>query len=260
MLKRLIGVITVRDGWAVQSIGYNKYLPLGRPEILAENLDRWHLEEILIVDISRSSLRTPNIELVHKVASMGLSTPIAYAGGIYSAKHAIDVIKAGADRIGIETLFRENSREVLGIADSLGRQAIIRIQPLQVISKNLQLYNYLDKSTQDLDGINYFVESSNLYSELMIVDYNNEGQKNSFNLDVLKYFEGSDIQLICFGGISNSKQIRYLSKIKNISGIAIGNFLNFTELANREIGIKRNIQKLRHVSYGSKTLGEKDWQ
>jgi cyclase len=259
MLKRLIGIITVKDGWAVQSIGYKKYLPLGRPEILAENLDRWHLEEILIVDISRSAFKTPNIDLVNSVASMSLSTPISYAGGINTAKHAIDVIKAGADRIGIENIFRDNYTEVQEITNSLGRQAIIRIQPLQVNGKKLQTYNYSDKSTKELDDIGYFLESSNLYSELMIVDYKNEGIKNGFNLELLNYFQKSNIQLICFGGISNSKQIRYLSKIQNISAIAIGNFLNFSELANREIGIKRNIKKLRHVSYGSKTLGEKDW-
>ena len=259
MLKRLIGVITVKDGWAVQSISYNKYLPLGRPEILAENFDRWHLEEILIVDISRGILRTPNIGLINSIASMSLSTPIAYAGGIQTAKHAIDVIKAGADRVGIENLFRENILEVGNITDSLGRQAIIRIQPFRVTDRNLQLYNYNDKSTQNSKGINSFLETRNLYSELMIVDYENEGKKNGFNSGLLKYFRDSGIQLICFGGISSSQQIRTLSKIKNISALAIGNFLNFKELANREIGIKRNIQKLRQVSYGKKTLGEKDW-
>ena len=37
--KRLIGVITVLNGWAVQSFGYKNYLPLGRPEVLAKNLE-----------------------------------------------------------------------------------------------------------------------------------------------------------------------------------------------------------------------------
>ena len=49
--KRLAGLITVLDGWAVQSIGYKKYLPLGRPEIIAENLERWGVDEILVLSI-----------------------------------------------------------------------------------------------------------------------------------------------------------------------------------------------------------------
>ena len=34
--KRLIGVVTVRRGWAVQSFGYKRWLPLGRPEVLGK--------------------------------------------------------------------------------------------------------------------------------------------------------------------------------------------------------------------------------
>ena len=52
--KRLIGVITVLDGWAVQSFGYKKYLPLGKPKILAKNLDNWGADEILIQSINRT--------------------------------------------------------------------------------------------------------------------------------------------------------------------------------------------------------------
>ena len=43
--KRLIGVVIVKDGWAVQSFGYRRWLPLGRPEVLVENLDRWGADE-----------------------------------------------------------------------------------------------------------------------------------------------------------------------------------------------------------------------
>ena len=69
MLKRLVGVITIHNDWAVQSIGYQQYLPLGRPEIIAENYDRWQLDEIMIIDIDRSKRGLgPNFEIVKKIA------------------------------------------------------------------------------------------------------------------------------------------------------------------------------------------------
>ena len=52
--KRLIGAVIVKNGWAVQSFGYNKYLPLGRPSILIKNLNRWGADEILVNVIDRS--------------------------------------------------------------------------------------------------------------------------------------------------------------------------------------------------------------
>ena len=69
MIKRIVGVITIMNNWAVQSIGYNTYRPLGRPEVIAQNLDRWQLEEIVICDISRSRNGLgPNIKLLETIA------------------------------------------------------------------------------------------------------------------------------------------------------------------------------------------------
>ena len=80
--KRLIGVVTIKNGWAVQSFGYQRYLPLGKPECLVENLDRWGADEILVHVIDRSvSGEGPDYELLEKFARLGLGTPLIYGGG-----------------------------------------------------------------------------------------------------------------------------------------------------------------------------------
>ena len=81
--KRLIGLITVKDGFAVQSFSYKHYLPIGRPECLVENLDRWGADEILIQVIDRSEKKLgPDFELLKKIGKLRISTPIIYCGGI----------------------------------------------------------------------------------------------------------------------------------------------------------------------------------
>jgi len=109
MLKRLIGTIIVKNNWAVQSISYKKYLPLGRPEIIAQNFDRWQLDEIIIIDIDRTKNQLgPNFELLKKITNQKLMTPICYMGGVRDTNDAIRVINSGADRIAIDSLFRIN--------------------------------------------------------------------------------------------------------------------------------------------------------
>ena len=56
--KRIIGVVNVKDNIAVQSFGFNRYLPLGKPECLIENLDRWGADEIIlnIIDLTQKRL------------------------------------------------------------------------------------------------------------------------------------------------------------------------------------------------------------
>ena len=98
--KRLIGVVTVKDGWAVQSFGYRRHLPLGRPEILVENLDRWGADEILVQCIDRSArCLGPDFALLERISRLDLATPLIYAGGIRHMDDARRVINSASDRM-----------------------------------------------------------------------------------------------------------------------------------------------------------------
>ena len=66
--KRLIGVVTIRNGIAVQSFSYKKYLPIGNPLCVIQNLDRWGVDEILIQVIDRSINQLgPDFSLLNKL-------------------------------------------------------------------------------------------------------------------------------------------------------------------------------------------------
>lgn len=124
--KRLIAVVTIRNHWAVQSFGFQRYLPLGKPECIIENLDRWGADEILIQDISRSqSGAGPNMELIEKIRQLHCSTPLTYAGGIDSAASAIAAVQGGVERIAIDQLLHQNPDQVYDIAAALGSQAVV---------------------------------------------------------------------------------------------------------------------------------------
>lgn len=260
MLKRLIGTIIVKNNWAVQSIGYKKYLPLGRPEIIAQNLDKWQLDEIMIIDIDRTKNQLgPNFELLKKIINQKIMTPLCYMGGIRHINDAIQLINSGADRIGMDSLFKTNKKIAYSIAAEIGRQAVIRVQPILFYDRKCFIYDYLSRNKLSVRNIDCLTDSSNYYSELMIVDVANEGKSSSFQKKILSIFNKKKLQLICFGGITNKKQITDLFKLKNISAVAIGNSLNYRELANRSLLLNTKRNKIRFVSLGKKTKGAREW-
>ena len=53
MKTRIIGVINVLNGIAVQSIKFNQFLPIGNPKIALDYLFSWGIDEIVILNISR---------------------------------------------------------------------------------------------------------------------------------------------------------------------------------------------------------------
>src|SRR5687768_4910684 len=104
MLKtRIIGVILVKDGIAVQSIGFRRYLPIGQPEIAIEYLNRWGIDEIVLLHID--AWMTGGAPTAEQVASYArqCQVPLTVGGGLASLTDVRRIIQAGADKVAINT-------------------------------------------------------------------------------------------------------------------------------------------------------------
>lgn len=242
--KRIIGVINIKNDIAVQSIGYKEYLPLGDPIYLVENLDNWQVDEIIINCIDRSKKKIgPNYDLLLKLSKLKISTPITYGGGISSLNEAEKVISLGAERLCFDYLLNNNPSEICKISKKIGSQAIIGVLTLCVKNKKLLKYNYLNHQLESFDNWQKYLRDLKFISEILIVDYLNEGKKNSFDMNILNFIKNPNKKFLLFGGISNKFQCNLLLKHDLVSGICIGNFLNHYEHGNKyyQKNIKSNL-------------------
>ena len=234
--KRLIGVVTVRQGWAVQSIGYSRYLPLGKPEVLIENLDRWGADEILIQCIDRSAAQAgPDLNLLKRVAALGLSTPLIYAGGIRNAEAAVKVVSLGADRISVDSILWDSPQHLEYISRELGTQALIANMPVRVDGNSLYWRNYLTQSEICLDEKIFAKLPLEWISEVMLTDWIHEGISNGFDSRILNLFPLDKKPIILFGGLSEPTQLRDVISNSNVAAVGIGNFLSYKEHAIQQI-------------------------
>jgi cyclase len=230
--KRLVGVITVKNGWAVQSFSYRRHLPLGKPEILAENLDRWGADEIILQCIDRSSQQLgPDFSLLDRVAQMGLGTPIIFSGGIRTVEEGIRVIQSGADRLCIDALLRDAPEIVRGLSDQLGAQALIAALPLSMDSGRLSWFDYRRSTHAPLNEKVVALLREKVVSEALIIDWKNEGHDRGFDFELLDHFPLADVPLIAFGGLSEASVLRRVLNVRQVTAAAIGNALNYRENA-----------------------------
>lgn len=230
--KRLIGVITVKDGWAVQSNGYKRYLPLGTPEILAENLDRWGADEILLQCIDRSTKKLgPEFALLERVGKMGLGTPLIYGGGIRTVDEGIQAVKLGADRICVDALLRDAPEVVGELSRRLGAQALIASLPLSIEKGVPHLLDYRLRESKPLNDLFLRLLQENVVSETLIIDWKNEGKSFGFDIQLLEKFPLPNVPIIAFGGLSEATQLRHVLGFSQVVAVAVGNFLNYREHA-----------------------------
>jgi cyclase len=230
--KRLVGVVTIKNGWAVQSFGYRRYLPLGRPLCIIENLDRWGVDEILIQVIDRSiSEQGPDFDLLERIGKHGFKTPLIYGGGIRTEADGVRLVQLGADRLLIDTLLHQNLPEVDLLANKLGAQALIASLPMSLIDGRLTWYDYRSNSEKAMGAELVRYLESGLLSEVLLVDWNGEGRLGGFTNALIDKFPVKNIPLIAFGGLSDIAQMRGVLARTNVNAVAIGNFFNYREHA-----------------------------
>lgn len=230
--KRIVGTITVKNGRAVQSMGYHCHLPLGRAEIIAENLDRWGVDEIIIQCVDRSNTNLgPDFVLLEKIAAIGLGTPIIYSGGIRNVEDAVRVIQSGADRIAVDALLRDDPSAVSELATRLGSQAIIAAMPVAMEQGQLQWLDYRRRCQTELsDQVLSLLKNKDI-SEVLLIDWKNEGKQSAFDLELIRAFPLPDMPLIVFGGLSDAPTLHRALSCAAVSAAAVGNFLNYREHA-----------------------------
>lgn len=250
--KRFIGVITVKDGWAVQSFGYDRYLPLGKPECLAENLDRWGADEILVQVIDRSAAGLgPDFELLKKLAHLALGTPLIYGGGIRTVEEGVQVIQSGADRITVDSLLHDDLPEVIGLGYRLGAQAVIASMPMTMRSNRPEWFNYRFKSQATIGEALTKVIEQGVISEVLLTDWQHEGSPIGFDSTLIDLFPYKKTPLIVFGGISSTEQMKDLLARPNVSAVSVGNFLSYREHAIQQFKEALASAALRPSTYAT---------
>ena len=255
LTKRLIATVLVRDGWVVQSFGFTRRLPIGRPETVVENLDRWGVDGIAVISLDQRN-HGPDLGLVERICKMGISTPLTYGGGIRNERDARLIIEAGAERIVIERCLRKGADAVKAIGDAIGKQAVIGSLPVISdycgASRALKMRINDTGGVEDLDSNLVEVISGGLLSELLVMDVESEGGSDTFQEHLLDLVGEICVSpMLAFGGISSAASISPLLKRKDTVGVLVGNSLNYREHA---------VQSLRDMLRGMPVRTEAPWE
>src|SRR3990167_5951288 len=142
--RRLAAVLTVKGGWVVQSIRFQRYLPVGRPEIAVEFLNQWGIDEIILLDIDASrERRRPDFEMVTRV-SKKCFVPLTVGGGIRSVDHMRELIHRGADKVSLNSVLFEDREIIRKGAEVLGTQCIV--VSMDVLRDSEQTYSVMKNS------------------------------------------------------------------------------------------------------------------
>ena len=233
--KRLVGVVTIQNGFVVKSNQYESFYPGGSLRSSLENLDRWGADEIIILDISRGN--KINSSTVKQIKSANISTPLVYGGGIRELSDIKLLLDAGCDRFVVENIMLNNNPVIEEIAHSIGEQALIGSIPIKFKDERLFIANLINKKL-DYRPIEDSLDSINRspVSEFFISATETDGKFGMFPLEIFESIKSlveiGDLReagILWFGGI-DEKKARRLLEWDMTRAVCFGNINNEREI------------------------------
>lgn len=232
MLKtRVIGVIIVKDGISVQSIGFKRYLPIGIPEIAIEYLNRWGIDEIVLLDIDATNEnRRPNYQKIQDYAKY-CQVPLTIGGGIKDIDDIKRIIRSGADKVVINTEFVRNPDIIRQGATLFGNQCIVvSIDAKRSSSGIYEVFTHSGtQSTGLTPGEMARIAEDNNAGEIFLTSIDQDGSKRGYDLELIRSVVNEvKIPVIVCGGAGQPEHMRKAMEIP-VPAVAAANFFNYTE-------------------------------
>jgi len=125
LARRLIPCLDVADGRVVKGVRFQELRDAGDPVEQAAYYDAQGADELVFLDISAShEARGTMLDVVHRTAE-ALFIPFTVGGGIRSVDDATAVLRAGADKVGVNTALVRDPDLAVRLADQFGRQCVV---------------------------------------------------------------------------------------------------------------------------------------
>lgn len=210
MLKtRLIPCIITKNDLVVQSFNFNKYLPIGNVKTAIEFFVNWDVDEIVIIDIDATKeFRSPNIELV-AWAAKECFVPLTVGGGIKTLAHIQSLLKAGADKVCLNSIVRSNLAFITEASNIYGDQCITVSVDVVKTDSGYAVYDYLSKDVYKVSLKKYLkdIEAAGA-GEILLNSVDRDGSRIGYDAELLQEVSSAvNIPIIALGGVGRFEHL-----------------------------------------------------
>ncbi|WP_338471826.1 imidazole glycerol phosphate synthase subunit HisF [Niallia sp. XMNu-256] len=207
--KRIIPCLDVKDGRVVKGVQFVELRDAGDPVELARFYDEQGADELVFLDISASNEgRKTMVEVVKAVASE-LAIPFTVGGGINSLEDMKRILRAGADKVSLNTAAVVNPDLITEGSNFFGSQCIV----VAIDAKwdealgSWRVYTHGGRNAVDKDVISWAKEVVERGAgEILLTSMDSDGEKNGFDLALTKAVsEAVSVPVIASGGAGNAE-------------------------------------------------------
>jgi len=201
---RIIPCLDVDNGRVVKGINFKNLTDAGDPVEMAKIYNSEGADELTFLDISASSNQLPTtLEVVQKTAEQ-VFIPLTVGGGVRSVNDVDTLLRAGADKVSINTAGINRPQVIAEIAQRFGQQVLVlSVDAKRGESKSgFEVTTHGGKVLANLDAIEWVKQACELgVGEILLNSMDADGTKAGFDLEMIKAVRAvTNVPLIASGG------------------------------------------------------------
>lgn len=219
LTKRIIPCLDVTDGRVVKGTNFIGLRDAGDPVELASFYDREGADELVFLDITASAdNRETMVEVVARTAEQ-VFIPLTVGGGIRTIDDVRQMLKAGADKVSINTAAVNNPTLISEGADKFGSQCIVLAVDAKGVVRHCdeepvrfdrwEVYTHGGRKPTGLDVIEWVCRAVELGAgEILLTSMDADGTKNGYDLDLTRAVARAvSVPVIASGGAGNLQHL-----------------------------------------------------
>ncbi|NUQ21763.1 MAG: imidazole glycerol phosphate synthase subunit HisF [Gemmatimonadaceae bacterium] len=209
LTRRIIVCLDVAGGRVVKGVQFESLRDVGDPVVLAERYERAGADEIVYLDISASAEeRATLLDLARRTAER-LFVPLTIGGGIRTADDVGRALRAGADKVGINSAALERPEVLTESAERFGAQCVVASIDARREKGGWRVYSRGGRTPTEREPISWARECVERGAgEILLTSIDRDGARDGYDLELTRAVaDAVHVPVIASGGAGNATHV-----------------------------------------------------
>jgi cyclase len=210
LCKRLIPCLDVKDGRVVKGVRFVELRDAGDPVAAALAYDAQGADELVFLDITASHEgRATMLDVVRRTAE-GIYMPLTVGGGIRSLEDIRTLLRAGADKVSLNTAALERPALVTEAARAFGSQCIVVAIDAKSVNRHWEVFTHGGRRPAGRDAVEWAREVERLGAgEILLTSMDRDGTGDGYDIALTRAVaEAVSVPVIASGGVGCLEHLR----------------------------------------------------
>ena len=238
LAKRIIPCLDVRDGKVVKGVNFVGIREVGDPVECAMEYDRQGADEICFLDITATHEgRSTMIDVVRKTAEH-VFVPLTVGGGIRSVEDFREILRAGADKVSVNSAAVKNPALISQAAEIFGSQCVVvAIDAKRDGQGNFHVVVHGGRKDTGLDAVEWAKKCQKLGAgEILLTSMDTDGCKEGFDLELTRAVcDAVTIPVIASGGCGRLEHFSQVFEETGADAALAASLFHFREVTVEEV-------------------------